>query len=370
MGAVSGLAQAVRLKEHGVAVAAYGSSQNEDCWEGLEPRTIHAKRFAGVHFCGDLPVILSELSPDLVHAHGLWLRSSAESHRWCKSSRTPYVISPHGMLDPWAVQNSAWKKKLAGYWFESAHLNGAACLHALCDSEADSIRQFGQKNPVCVIPNGIELPLLEGGKVTPPWDGSGRKALLFMGRLHPKKGLPLLLEAWASLKKRTPSIADEWFLAIAGWSEVGHREELEAQVKHLGILQDVEFLGGLHGESKVAALSNAAGFVLPSYSEGLPMSVLEAWSYRLPVLMTDECHLPDGFFAAAAIRLETNVLSVEEGLSEFFEMNAVAQLAMGNRGYQLVEQQFTWEQVAVNMLGVYDWLLGGSDAPESVRFYE
>ena len=107
---MSGLAQAVRLKEHGVAVAAYGSSQNEDCWEGLEPRTIHAKRFAGVHFCGDLPVILSELSPDLVHAHGLWLRSSAESHRWCKSSRTPYVISPHGMLDPWAVQNSAWKR--------------------------------------------------------------------------------------------------------------------------------------------------------------------------------------------------------------------------------------------------------------------
>lgn len=370
VGAVSGLAQAVRRKRYDVAVAAYDSFEDVDCWEGLDLRMIQAKQFAGVHFYGDLPMILTQQSPDLVHTHGLWLRSSAQSHCWCKSSRTPYVISPHGMLDSWAVKNSSWKKKLAGLWFEYAHLNGAACLHALCDSEADSIRQFGQKNPVCVIPNGIELPIIEGSQAQPPWLSSERKALLFMGRLHPKKGIPLLLEAWASLKKRNPSVSDEWFLAVAGWSEMGHREELELKVNSLGISEDVEFLGGLHKDSKEAALSNASGFVLPSYSEGLPMSILEAWSYRLPVLMTDECHLPDGFSAGAAIRLETNVSSIEEGLSDFFEMNPIDQLAMGNQGFQLVEQQFTWDQVATKMLGVYDWLLGGGDAPESVRVYE
>lgn len=367
VGAVSGLVQGVAGLGQKVSVSAYDAGGESGDWGDLELRTIHAKRFAGVHFCGDLPVILNEQSPDLVHAHGLWLRSSGQSHRWCQKNEIPYIVSPHGMLDPWAVKNSAWKKKLAGVWFEYAHLNDAACLHALCESEADSIRQFGQKNPVCVIPNGIELPTVEEGCEPAPWDGFDRKALLFMGRLHPKKGLPLLLEAWVSLKKRSPSFAEEWFLAIAGWSEVGHREELEAQAEALGMSQDVEFLGGLHGDEKVAALSNAAAFVLPSYSEGLPMSILEAWSYRLPVLMTDECHLPDGFTAGAAIRLETTGLSVEEGLFELFTMSSEEQIAMGVRGYQLVERQFTWEQVAANMVTVYEWILGGGDAPQSVR---
>ena len=98
VGAVSGLAQAVRRKRYDVAVAAYDSFEDVDCWEGLDLRMIQAKQFAGVHFYGDLPMILTQQSPDLVHTHGLWLRSSAQSHCWCKSSRTPYVISPHGML--------------------------------------------------------------------------------------------------------------------------------------------------------------------------------------------------------------------------------------------------------------------------------
>lgn len=369
VGAVSGLAKGVDRFVENTSVAAYDAIGEVGDWADLELKTIRAKRLAGVHFLGDLPSLLDAQSPDLVHAHGLWLRSSAQNHRWCCKSGVPYMVSPHGMLDPWAVKNSSWKKKIAGHWFEYDHLNGATCLHALCNSEAKSIRQFGQQNPICVIPNGIDLPASGGSTHSAPWcNDHGRKALLFIGRLHPKKGLPLLLDAWKSLKLSNPELLDEWFLAIAGWSEVGHQAVLEAQVAELEIRDDVEFLGALHGEAKHSALCHASGFILPSYSEGLPMSILEAWSYRLPVLMTPECNLPEGFSANAAVSLQTNVESVEEGLREFLEMNESEQLKMGQFGYELVQQQFTWEQVAAKMVAAYEWILRGGDAPECVQF--
>jgi glycosyltransferase involved in cell wall biosynthesis len=369
VGAVSGLAQGVGRFVENTSVAAYDAIGEVGDWGDLELKTIRAKRLAGVHFLGDLPSLLDAQSPDLVHAHGLWLRSSAQNHDWCQKSGTPYLISPHGMLDPWAVKNSAWKKKIAGHWFEYNHLNGATCLHALCNSEANSIRHFGQKNPVCVLPNGIDLPDSDESNLPPPWrNNQGRKALLFIGRLHPKKGLPLLLDAWKSLQRAKPECMNGWFLAIAGWSEAGHQAELEAQVAELGLGNDVEFLGALHGEAKHSALCHASGFILPSYSEGLPMSILEAWSYRLPVLMTPECNLPEGFSANAAVSLQTNVKSVEEGLREFFEMNESEQLKIGQCGFELVQQQFTWEQIAVKMVSVYEWILGGGEAPECVQF--
>lgn len=369
VGAVSGLVHGVQEFGHDVSVTAYSGAESADAWSGLSQYPIQAKRIGGVHWNGDLPQILNKLTPDLVHAHGLWLRSSGQNHQWCRGSKVPYVISPHGMLDPWAVKHSAWKKQLAGHWFEYAHLNDAACLHALGESEAASIRKFGQKNLVCVIPNGVTLPGVVDSFGSAPWKNTeGRKVLMFMGRIHPKKGLSLLLSAWKSLKEDCPRLVDEWCLSIAGWSEVGHREELEAQAGALGIANDIEFVGALHRAKKAAALHHASAFILPSYSEGLPMSILEAWSYRLPVLMTPECNLPEGFTEGAAIRLKTDPRSVEAGLRDLFEMSESQRLALGAKGYGLVEQQFVWGKIAEKMVSVYEWILGGGDAPECVRF--
>jgi len=373
VGAASGLARGVSDFGHDVVVSAY--AENEATaniggpWFGLRCAPLHARRFGGVHFGGNLRRVLEAETPDLTQVNGLWLRMSADSHRWCKQRNVPYLISPHGMLDEWAVRNSGWKKKLAGYWFEYVHLNDAACLHALCQSEADSIRKFGQKNPVCVIPNGVDLPPVVGGSALCPWNQSyGRKALLFMGRIHPKKGLPLLLSAWALLKETLPEVKDSWFIAIAGWSEVGHQAELEEQVRELCLHGDVEFLGPLHGEFKASAFGHASAFILPSYSEGLPMSVLEAWSYKLPSLITPECNLPEGFDSDAAICIEADVDSIVAGLIEVFEMSDGQRAEIGQRAYRLVESKFTWPEIAKQMVEVYEWILGGGDAPSSVRF--
>ena len=336
---------------------------------------------------------LAEFAPDITHTHGIWCYSSVVTNQYCHRTGTPYVISPHGMLDPWAVQNSRWKKAVAYFFYEAAHLRRAACLRALCESEARAFRAMGLKNPIAIIPNGIDLPesgirKAESGKS--PWQGlvePGRKVLLFLSRIHPKKGLVNLLKAWGQNRKAESGKrkAAEWTLAIAGWDQGGHEAELKTLATELGIpwsdVRDqkpegggdnfrfqvsgfsVLFLGPQFNEAKAACYSNCDAFILPSFSEGVPMVVLEAWAYGKPVLMTPECNLPIGFARGAAIRIEPNAGSIALRLREFFEMTGAEQQLLGTGGLKLVREQFTWPVLGGEMAGLYRWILGGGDRP-------
>lgn len=312
---------------------------------------------------------LAAYQPDLAHVHGLWMYPSMAAVQW-SGGRKPYVISPHGMLDPWAVRNSGWKKKIARLIYENTHLNGAACIHALCEPERQAIRAFGLKNPIAVIANGVDLPDLNFVLPLPDWNvrvPSGAKVLLFLSRLHPKKGLSLLLDAWAQARQRSMPGAEKWQLVIAGWEQGGHQAELESLARELAISGSVHFVGPQFDQAKAASLHRADAFVLPSVSEGLPMAVLEAWSYARPVLMTPQCNLPEGFSAGAAIQIEPKVASVVNGLGTLFGMNDGERDAMGQRGRQLVERQFTWSRIGAEMAEVYRWVLGQAPQPECVR---
>ena len=357
------LSQSVTAAGERVEVLGYldeFTSQDIDAWKPIYPRTIDAKRIGGVHFGGHTKFLLENIGPDITHVHGLWLRISAQNLAWHKKKRRPYLISPRGMLDRWALSNSRLKKKMAGYWFEYEHLRNCSCLHALTDAEVDSMRKFGLKNPICNIPNGIDLPVEKAISGAPPWTGTifeGRRPLIFIGRIHPKKGLPLLLEAWSRVRKSDRSIADEWFIGIGGWDERGHISELRQIIDHLAIGKDVMFLGTLMGENKDSVLRAAQAYVLPSYSEGLPMSVLEAWAYSKPVLMTPQCNLKMGFDRGAAIRIETDVCNVAEGLRTLLKMNSGELESIGKKGIELVMEKFTWLSIAQEMRAVYRWLL-------------
>lgn len=324
---------------------------------------------------------LAEFSPDLCHTHGLWLYPSLAAKNYGIKNKRPWIISPHGMLDPWAIQNSRWKKRIAWAWFEGAHLHGAHYLRALCQSEADSIRKLGLKNPIAVIPNGIDLPgenkNEKAESKNAPWADAvepGKKVLLYLSRIHPKKGLVNLIKAWAQQNENS------WVLAIAGWEQGGHEEELKklcselelpfADVREPGISNrqsaTVLFLGPQFNAAKAACYRHCDAFVLPSFSEGLPMVVLEAWAYAKPVLMTPECNLPEGFQAGAAVPIAATESGVAGGLRELFAMSAADRAAMGQRARSLVEQRFTWPRVAAQMEEVYAWMLGAGAKPESL----
>jgi len=337
--------------------------------------------------------IFSNLSTvSLIHTHGLWMHPGVVARKAAVAAAVPLVISAHGMLESWALARSAWKKHLAGWLFENKNLRAAACLHALCEAEAKSYRDYGLSNPICLIPNGVDLSETANRNSAignPPWKGilePGRKVLLYLGRIHPKKGLVNLLRAWALVQRsevRSQKSA-EWVLAIAGWDQGGHEDELKRLATELTIpwadlrrnselrtpnseLASVVFLGPQFNDSKAACYANCDGFILPSLSEGVPMVVLEAWANSKPVLMTPQCHLPEGFAADAAIRIEPTVESMAEGLHMIFKSSDSDLQATGSRGRTLVAARFNWARCAREMVAVYQWLRGNGAKPECVQ---
>jgi poly(glycerol-phosphate) alpha-glucosyltransferase len=302
---------------------------------------------------------LGTASLDLLHVHGLWMYPSVASLSWARKTGRPYMVAPHGMLDKWAMQNSAWKKKLALMAFERRHLSGAACLHALCEAEAESIRALGLRNPICIIPNSIDQP--EGAR-------QGRrhgfpKILLSLGRLHPKKGLDSLLRAWQLFASRCDLQRGEWQLVIAGWDQGDHGQELRELAADLGIVGSVRFVGPKFGTAKERLFRDASCFILPSLSEGLPLVVLEAWSHGLPVLMTRHCNLPIGFTAGAALSIGASSEGILRGLSRMAAMNDSEREAMGLRGLDLCTEHFSLQKTAAMMNEVYLWLLNQAPKP-------
>jgi poly(glycerol-phosphate) alpha-glucosyltransferase len=339
-------------------------SNEKQKWRGAPVEAFHIIGPGSLGFAPGLRRALIGLDPDVVHVHGLWMHLSADVVAWSRGAK-PYIVSPHGMLDPWAVANSGFKKRVARWLYEDRHLGGAACIHALCAAEADAIRAFGLKNPICIIPNGIEMPRASH-RPAPPWSSieDGARVLLFLGRLHPKKNVHGLLRALARVKADRG--LGDWRLAIAGWDQGGYGAELVVLAEALALKREVIFLGALHGERKDAALRNADAFVLPSVSEGLPMTVLEAWSYGLPVAMTAACNLPEGFAAGAARQIATEPDLLARHLTDFLSTSPRDMNTMGVRGAELARARFSWERASQSFTETYAWMHGGGRMPGCV----
>ncbi|MCW5550900.1 MAG: glycosyltransferase [Verrucomicrobiae bacterium] len=358
------------LPETEVRVFSFRDQHSEadlSAWQPLQPELHPFRGPAGFRYSPALARAVSQAKCDVIHTHGIWLHLSAVALREHRCHGIPHIISPRGMLDPWAVRQSRWKKLLAGWWFERAHLCEARCLHALAQSELAAIRGFGLANPVAIIPNGIDLP--EPVAATAPWQGlfgTNERVLLFLARLHPKKGIAELIRAWAAVRRRSPELASSWRLVVAGWDDGGHEAGLKRLSAELGLNGKVAFLGSLFNEQKAAALAHCAGFILPSFSEGLPMGVLEAWAYGKPVLMTAQCNLPEGFAAGAALEMAPSVESIATALRTLFSMSRTVLGDMGEKGGRLVAERFTWLKIACDMRSVYDWVLGSGTRPDCV----
>jgi glycosyltransferase involved in cell wall biosynthesis len=360
------------------------SQEDAAAWAPVRLSISMPRLLRSLGYAPGLAPSLADFAPDILHTHGLWNYPSFVAAQWRGRSRKPEVIHAHGMLDPWALQNSRWKKRLVLRLFERSHLKNANCIRALCLSELESIRAFRLHNPVCVIPNGIDLPLLSLNEPRVP--RPQKKILLYLGRIHPKKGLVNLMTAWANLLLRKGDAAG-WTLAVAGWDQDGHEDILKRQATGLGVawkdIRDVPaepgslerfltnpsplmFLGPQFGVQKEQIYRACDAFVLPSFSEGLPMVVLEAWAYSKPVLMTPMCNIPEGFAADAAIKIEPTVGSIEEGLERLTRLSDQEREATGQRGRRLVEDRFSWEEVGARMIEVNEWLVHGGEKPSCV----
>ncbi len=294
---------------------------------------------------------------DGVHIHGLWEHSTAAAARIARALRKPYIVSSHGMLEPWALKNKSFKKKVYSALVERGNLQGAACLHALTYAEARDYREFGLTAPIAVIPNGVHIP----ESISPePFLSHfpamrDKRLILFMGRIHFKKGLDILVKSWAKLTKEWP----EAHLVLAGPDFENTRALIETLVLEAGIQDRVLFTGMLRNELKWSGLAAAQCFVLPSYSEGLSVSVLEAMGVGLPVIVTEQCNLPEVAEFETGWLIKSEIDPLTSSLCEFLNNSAEANAKIGSRGKRLVGERYNWNSVTDRMAHLYRWVQDG-----------
>lgn len=343
------------LSHQGARVSVIGirdadTSADLEHWLPLEPIVLDRWGPSQLGFAPRLRATLRTQAPDIIHQHGIWQSYSIETSRW--ATKVPTMISPRGMLDRWALKNSRSKKRLAWHLWEAKNLNHASRIHALAQAEAVAISAVIPKAVVTVIPNGVSTPACSH----PSRNERAVRELLFLGRIHPKKGLLDLLTQWSHLPKEVRS---KWRVTVAGPDEGGHRKMLKKFARQKGLEAEFQFVGPLTGEAKEEAFSRANAFVLPSYSEGLPMAVLEAWAHELPVFMTRYCNLPEGFDSGAAAEIQTG----HDPAGLHAALSQVDLAEMGRKGRRLVEDRFSWDIVAARHMEEYRSMLAAFGKP-------
>jgi glycosyltransferase involved in cell wall biosynthesis len=287
---------------------------------------------------------------DVVHGHGLYVGTNLVFGGEARRQRKPLAYHVHGMFEPYILNRSRWKKRLVHLLFENANVRAVRFWRALTAKEADQIRASGARQPIAVIPNGLDpagfaRPADPGAPIDTALVNAlskdSRRAL-FLGRIHPKKGLQLLLPAWANLGDR----GADWQLVIAGPDEAGYLSEIRALARSLGLGDRVIFTGLVSGEVKTRLLYSADLFILPSYSEGFPMSVLEAWACGLSVLATRECNVGDISTAQAGWECDATLDSVEQGLRVALGASETERRERGGNGRRLLEVRYSWPSIA------------------------
>ncbi len=311
----------------------------------------------GLPLCRLLRQEVQRSPPVLLHDHGIWSPANHYAAITARKLNVPFLVHPRGLLEPWALEYRGWKKRLALRLYQRRDLESAALLFATAEQEAESIRRLGLRQPVAVIPNGIQTDLEETDK--PSRMSRHVRNALFLSRIHSKKGLINLIQAWGRLRPMN------WRLCIAGPDEGGHWAEVLAEARKAGIEQSIEYLGEVVGAEKARAYRNADLFVLPTFSENFGVVVAEALSYGLPVITTKGAPWGDLVRHSCGWWIDIGVEPLAAALKHALGLSDEERGDMGKRG-RIYAQRFGWNDIAKQTVEVYRWILGQARLPNFV----
>ena len=298
---------------------------------------------------------------DLVHIHSLYLFPSAIAAHYCRQFGVPYIIRPHGMLDPYIFHRHRWRKAVCETLFEWRHLNGARAIHYTTKEEERLASTPRVRTPGVVVPIGLDPAEyavdVPADELFVRWpELAGRRLVLFLGRINFKKGLDLLVDAFDRLAKRDPDV----HLVIAGPEDPDYAAQVRNWVRERGLTERITFTGMLMGRDKLAAFHAAELFVLPSYSENFAIATAEALACGVPVVISDRVNLyPDVAEAKAGIVVPCDAGAVERAIAALLEDRDLAR-SMGARGRALIEERFAWPLVGRQLLAVYERIIVGA----------
>lgn len=301
------------------------------------------------------------------HGHGLYVWTNMWLGGEARRRGRALVYHPQGFFDPWILRRSRGKKRAACWLFEDNNIAHVRWWRAVSLKEADQIRAVvGNQAKIEVIPNGIDLAECDSAGVASNGEEAGThhsspvtchsawttrkrpKRLLFLSRIHPKKGLDLLVPAWGRLVGEFP----DWELLIVGPDEAGYRVEVEKMMADSGCGDACRICGTVTGAEKHALLRTADLFVLPSYSEGFPMAVLEAAAHRIPVVQTTECNFPELTAAGGGWECLPERDALERALRDALTEEDTERAERGAKARALVEGHYSWSTIAGRVLEV------------------
>lgn len=285
---------------------------------------------------------LSKNEISLVHLQHVWDPYIHIIARAARKKGIPYIITPRGMLEPWIMNRHPLKKKIAMWLYQRKDIEKAAYLHATCEMEKENIRKLGFKNPMVVIPNGIEI---SHAKQKPEWKEV--RNILFMSRVHPKKGIELLIEAIAGIQNK------QLKLIVAGEGDESYVEELKQLCKEKNVSEQIEFAGGVYGEEKWELYHASDLFVLPTYSENFGIVVAEALATGLPVITTTGTPWQELVTEKCGWWIDLAVENLQKAITEALQLEPEELKAMGVRGEKLIMEKYNIQVVANKIYEFY-----------------
>ncbi len=304
----------------------------------------------------------------ILHTHSLWNYPPYCAYKLSKKHHVPLVVSIRGNLYDWNMKKSRWKKKVVLSLFQMEMFKTASCLHATEMNEYHAIRKLGIKTPVALIPNGIELAEFENL----PEKASAQKCLgldpdkkylLFLSRIYSKKGLEYLIKVFSAIHQESP----EWELLIAGpVYDQTYFERILSTIKKNGLSKKVHFFGMVSGEKRLNLFASSNLFVLPAHTENFGMVIGEAMAARLPVITTTGTPWKILKENNAGWWIDLSEENLEKTLGEAMQKPRQSLEEMGNRGYHIIKEQFSWDEIAHKMKSVYQWLVGEGNKPSWV----
>lgn len=364
---VSGLAKAVNASSlaEAAVVGCYRDrpewSSDSKQWDGVDLRARPCRgMLSSRDLCREASAALSQQPrrQSIMHLHGLWDAASVATGMLLRRRSSPLVVSPRGMLEPWALNQSRLKKKAAWIAWQRNVLMRSAMLHATSREEYLHFRTLGLRAPVAVIPNGLEFPVGLDERSARGEPIGQLKRCLFLSRIHPKKGLPMLLQAWEALKPAG------WRLHIAGDGDARYVQEMKTLAGSLGV--DARFEGELSGDAKWRFLASGSLFVLPTYSENFGIAVTEAMAVGLPVITTTGA--PWSVLASRGMGwwVAPQTDSLRQALDDALSQPEDQLAAMGVRAKAYARSEFGWPAIGERMAQCYRWLCDGGECPADV----